>query len=124
LIAFMRIVANRLGADELLTPREVLRDFVSILNFIRQNPGVGFASMIGEGNFTAPSASSAEAEDDESGGSDSGGGRGGIGDGVGSDGGNRVRGIGGGGIGDGISNGSGSGSDSGGIDDEAVEYTI
>jgi len=47
LIAFMQIVANRLGADELLTPREVLRDFVSILNFIHQNPGQSFVSMLG-----------------------------------------------------------------------------
>ena len=47
LIAFMQIVANRLGADELLTPREVLRDFVSILNYIHQNPGHSFISMIG-----------------------------------------------------------------------------
>ena len=47
LIAFMQIVANRLGADELLTPREVLRDFVSILNYMHQNPGHSFISMIG-----------------------------------------------------------------------------
>ena len=48
LIAFMQIVANRLGADELLTPREVLRDFVSILNFIHQNPETSFLSMFGD----------------------------------------------------------------------------
>ena len=47
LVAFMQVVAGRLGADELLTPREVLRDFVSILNYMHQNPGRSFVSMIG-----------------------------------------------------------------------------
>jgi len=48
LLAFMQIVANRLGADELLTPREVLRDFTSILNYLHQNPGNSFISMLGD----------------------------------------------------------------------------
>ncbi|MCL2664450.1 MAG: ATP-binding protein [Defluviitaleaceae bacterium] len=47
LIAFMQLVANRLGADELLTPREVLRDFTSILNVLFQNPGENFEELIG-----------------------------------------------------------------------------
>ncbi|MCL2519004.1 MAG: ATP-binding protein [Oscillospiraceae bacterium] len=48
LLAFMQIVANRLGADELLTPREVLRDFTSILNYLHQNPDKNFVSMLGD----------------------------------------------------------------------------
>ena len=36
---FMTIVLNRIGADTLLTPREVLRDFVALLNLLQQNPG-------------------------------------------------------------------------------------
>lgn len=47
LLSFMQIVANRLGADELLTPREVIRDFIGILNYITQNPGASFLSLIG-----------------------------------------------------------------------------
>jgi hypothetical protein len=43
----MQIVANRLGADELLTPREVIRDFIGILNYIHQNPGSSFINLIG-----------------------------------------------------------------------------
>ena len=67
LLAFMQIVANRLGADELLTPREVLRDFVSILNFMHQNPGRSFASMIGgEELLKRVQINSAETNDDES----------------------------------------------------------
>lgn len=47
LLSFMQIVANRLGADELLTPREVIRDFIGILNYIHQNPGSSFLNLIG-----------------------------------------------------------------------------
>jgi hypothetical protein len=47
LIAFMQLVVNRLGADELLTPREILRDFTSILNVIQQNPDQDFNSLLG-----------------------------------------------------------------------------
>jgi len=67
LIAFMQIVANRLGADELLTPREVLRDFVSILNVIRQNPDRSFISMLGTDILKSARMNSAEAGDAKSG---------------------------------------------------------
>lgn len=43
---FMQEVINRLGAEELLTPREVIRDFISILNIIRQNPDTSFGQII------------------------------------------------------------------------------
>jgi hypothetical protein len=69
LIGFMQIVANRLGADELLTPREVLRDFTSILNVIHQNPERSFASMLGDDLLlrkTALHSHSAETNDNDS----------------------------------------------------------
>jgi hypothetical protein len=43
---FMQEVANRLGAEELLTPREVVRDFVSILNIVQQNPGTSVGRVV------------------------------------------------------------------------------
>lgn len=43
---FMQEVANRLGAEELLTPREVVRDFVSILNIVQQNPGTSIGQLV------------------------------------------------------------------------------
>lgn len=49
--AFMQEVANRLGAEELLTPREVVRDFLAVLNLLRQNPGVGFAQIVQGADF-------------------------------------------------------------------------
>ena len=50
--AFMSIVLNRIGADTLLTPREVLRDFVALLNLLQQNPEESFESLVGEVQFT------------------------------------------------------------------------
>ncbi|GHT40507.1 hypothetical protein FACS189437_06190 [Bacteroidia bacterium] len=35
---FMEEIFNKPGADEFLTPREVIRDFLNILNILRQNP--------------------------------------------------------------------------------------
>ena len=48
---FMQRVAERLGAEELMTPREVVRDFVSVLNLLRQNPGTSFSKLIGDESF-------------------------------------------------------------------------
>jgi hypothetical protein len=65
LIGFMQIVANRLGADELLTPREVLRDFTSILNYIHQNPGQSFISMLGNEILIKSQPNSSETDESE-----------------------------------------------------------
>lgn len=48
---FLQVVVNRLGADELLTPREVIRDFIGVLNLMRQNPGQTFVGLIGNEQF-------------------------------------------------------------------------
>ena len=34
-----------MGADVLLTPREVVRDFTGLLNILRQNPAESFDSL-------------------------------------------------------------------------------
>ncbi|GIP23169.1 ATP-binding protein [Paenibacillus sp. J22TS3] len=48
LIAFMQTAVGRLGADQLLTPREVIRDFMDLLHTLHQNPEVSFAKLVGE----------------------------------------------------------------------------
>jgi hypothetical protein len=48
---FMGEVVNRLGAKELLTPREVVRDFISILNILQQNPQISFKELSQSSNF-------------------------------------------------------------------------
>lgn len=48
---FMGEVVNRLGAKELLTPREVVRDFISVLNILQQNPQITFKELSHSSNF-------------------------------------------------------------------------
>lgn len=45
---FMEELFNKPGASEFLTPREVIRDFLNILNIIRQNPTVDKIKLFGE----------------------------------------------------------------------------
>lgn len=45
---FMEEIFNKPGASEFLTPREVIRDFLNILNIIRQNPTVDKNKLFGE----------------------------------------------------------------------------
>ena len=45
---FMEELFNKPGAFEFLTPREVIRDFLNILNIIRQNPTIDKNKLFGE----------------------------------------------------------------------------
>lgn len=45
---FMEEMFNKPGASEFLTPREVIRDFLNILNILRQNPNLDKAKLFGE----------------------------------------------------------------------------
>jgi hypothetical protein len=46
LTEFLQIAFDRLGARELLTPREIIRDFITLLNLLRQNPDLTFAELV------------------------------------------------------------------------------
>lgn len=43
---FVQAVENRLGAEALLTPGEIVRDFIGVLNVIHQNPAIAFSQLI------------------------------------------------------------------------------
>ena len=45
---FMEEMFNKPGATEFLTPREVIRDFLNILNILRQNPSVDKNQLFGD----------------------------------------------------------------------------
>ncbi|MBB6500839.1 ATP-binding protein [Pedobacter cryoconitis] len=45
---FMEELFNKPGANEFLTPREVIRDFLNILSIIRQNPNVDKKKLFGD----------------------------------------------------------------------------
>jgi hypothetical protein len=48
---FMQEVTSRLGAKDLLTPREVVRDFIEILNLLQQNLDISFSQLIHSSKF-------------------------------------------------------------------------
>lgn len=56
LTTFLNMVLGRLGADQLLTPREVTRDFLGLLNILYQNPGTTFDELINKQGFSVQSA--------------------------------------------------------------------
>ncbi len=51
LIAFLREEYGRVGAESHITPREVIRDFIELLNIAAQNPETGLAGLLASGAF-------------------------------------------------------------------------
>lgn len=51
LIAFIKIEYGRIGADKNITPREVIRDFIELLNISFQNPGLTVLQLLGSEGF-------------------------------------------------------------------------
>lgn len=51
LYAFLEIEFNRIGADEHITPREVIRDFIEVLDILYQNPEVKVKELLGGDSF-------------------------------------------------------------------------
>ena len=58
-----RFLANALskaGAEELITPREIIRDYLTLLNILRDNPEAEFEALIDKVSFTMRDDSVAE----------------------------------------------------------------
>lgn len=51
--AFLKEELDRAGAEEMITPREIIRDFVTLLDLLYQNPGATFTDMMNKAG-TAP----------------------------------------------------------------------
>lgn len=47
MLTFLQICLDRAGADTLITPREMLRDYMTVLNILMQNPDADFETVIG-----------------------------------------------------------------------------
>jgi len=56
LTAFLNTVVSRLGADQLLTPREITRDFLGLLNILHQNSTNNFYTILAEQGIVVKSA--------------------------------------------------------------------
>ncbi|QIR39057.1 ATP-binding protein [Tolypothrix sp. PCC 7910] len=48
---FVKEIVNRLGAEALLTPGEIVRDFISVLNILHHNPKMLFSQLIHDSKF-------------------------------------------------------------------------
>ena len=52
LVAFIRIEFGRIGADSRITPREVIRDFIELLDILYQNPAADVKQILGSDEFS------------------------------------------------------------------------
>lgn len=62
---FIEIEFGRIGADEHITPREVIRDFIEVLDIVYQNPEVKVRVLLGSEEFTYAQNAVQEASTDE-----------------------------------------------------------
>ncbi len=51
MVDFIRIEFGRIGADSHITPREVIRDFIEVLDIVYQNPTVKVKELLGSEQF-------------------------------------------------------------------------
>ena len=64
--AFLASCLARAGADAMITPREIIRDYLMVLNILLQNPNASFSEISGENTVTlAPASGSGETGEDE-----------------------------------------------------------
>ena len=66
LAAFIRIEYGRIGADQNITPREVIRDFIELLDLMLQNPGMNLTALLETEEFSY-AASEAVSDETEAG---------------------------------------------------------
>ena len=64
LVSFLKVEYERIGADQNITPREVIRDFIELLDLLYQNQGMSIGALLAsdEFSFTKSEAVSDEAE--------------------------------------------------------------
>ena len=51
LVYFLTVEYNRVGADTHITPREIIRDFIELVNILHQNPQKSVADILGSNSF-------------------------------------------------------------------------
>lgn len=52
LVRFIKLEYGRIGADQNITPREVIRDFIELLDLLYQNPNVTMEELLQSDDFT------------------------------------------------------------------------
>ena len=65
LITFIKIEFSRVGADTSITPREVIRDFIELLDILYQNPGANIEKLLSSDGFSFSSAAPESGTEEE-----------------------------------------------------------
>ena len=52
LVAFLQVELARVGADSHITPREIIRDFVELLDILYQNPALTLEELVSDPAFS------------------------------------------------------------------------
>ncbi|WP_019678471.1 ATP-binding protein [Ruminococcus flavefaciens] len=67
MIRFIQLEFGRIGSDSHITPREVIRDFIELLDIIFQNPAINISEFISSGSmdFAKPAAEESVEVSDE-----------------------------------------------------------
>ena len=63
LVQFLAAEFERVGADSHLTPREVIRDFVELLDILYQMPQLTIAEVLGSGQLSSPADGAGQSPD-------------------------------------------------------------
>ena len=62
LVYFLTVEYNRVGAQTHITPREIIRDFIEVINILYQNPGRTVAEILGDNSFELAKGGLSESE--------------------------------------------------------------
>ncbi len=65
LMNFIKIEYERVGANSNITPREVIRDFIELLDILYQNPNKKFVDIIGDEKFEFATGDNKEEEENK-----------------------------------------------------------
>ncbi len=65
LMSFIKIEYERVGANTNITPREVIRDFIELLDILYQNPNKKFIDIIGDEKFEFAKGDNIEEQENE-----------------------------------------------------------
>ena len=65
LVQFIKTEYARVGADQNITPREVIRDFIELLDLLYQNPGMDMEELMQSDDFTYAKSEAVSDETDQ-----------------------------------------------------------
>ena len=65
MISFIQLEFSRIGSDSHITPREVIRDFIELLDILYQNPQINISELISSGTVISSSSDDTSSDDEE-----------------------------------------------------------